>query len=191
MRSLSAPVLAALADTAVGLVQLVRIQLASGDVLLNTSNWDLVWDGLTYKGAYGLGSISVVQDRAGEAQGLTLALDGGSSARLSLALDAADEIQGAAVTLRTAIVEMSTHTVLDAPAEWTGRADTMSVQEDGNTAVITLSAESNAVDLLRGNASTYSHADQRALFGSDRAFEYVVSQADQLVVWPSREFFFK
>ena len=191
MRSLAAPVLAALASGAVSIAQLVRIQFTSGDVLLNSSNWDLAWDSLTYQGAYGLGSVSPVTDQPGEVQGITLAMDGGDSSRIALALDDADEVQGAVCTIRTAIISTTDYTVLDAPVDWIGKCDTMSIGEDGLQAEIRVSAESNAVDLLRGTPATLSDADQQALFSGDRAFEYVVSQIDQPVVWPSREFFFK
>jgi hypothetical protein len=191
MRSLSAPVLAALAGSEIGLAQLVRIQLTSGDVLLSSANRDITWDGLTYLGAYGLGTVSPVDDKPGEAQGLSLQLAGGSSADISRALDASDEVQGVTVEIRTAVIDLDTGEVLDAPIDFVGRADTMAIQEDGDRAVVTLTVESAAVDLLRGTPGTYSHADQVAAFPGDRAFEYVVSQADQLVIWPAREFFFK
>lgn len=189
MKTLSGPVLSALAGGSVGLVQLVHIAVPS-PVRLNSSNWDLVWDGEVYRGAFGLGSISPVDDRAGEAQGLTLQL-AADSATLSMALDASDEVQGVTVEIRTAVIDLATGEVLDAPIDFVGRADTMAIQEDGDRAVVTLTVESAAVDLLRGTPGTYSHADQQAAFAGDRAFEYVVSQADQLVIWPAREFFFK
>lgn len=191
MRTLSATVLSAIASGAIALVQLVRIQFPSGDLLLNTSTWDLEWGGLTYQGAYGLGAISPIADKPGEVQGITLTLNGGDPLRISLALDDADEVQGSVVTIRTAIVSTSTYTVLDAPVDWTGRADTMAISEDGDSATVSLTVESGAVDLLRGTPSTYSDADQKAAYAGDRAFEFVVSQVDQPVVWPAREFFFK
>lgn len=191
MKTYSATVLAALASNSLALAALVNIAVPGGAISLNTSNWDLVWSGTTYKGAFGLGSISEISDAPGETQGLTLTLNGGDPTRISLALDATDVIQGSPVTIRTAIIETSTYTVLDAPIEWTGKADTMAISEDGETATITLTVESQAIDLLRGNLKMFSHVDQQALFAGDRAFEYVVSQADQPVVWPSREFFFK
>lgn len=190
MRNFSAPTLAALAGARVGLVQLVHIALASGAVRVNSSNWDLVWDGHTYLGAFGLGGVSPVDDKPGEAQGISLQLSA-DSATLSMALDASDEVQGAPVTIRSAIVDLSSGQVLDAPVDFAGRADTMAIQEDSATAIVTLTVESAAVDLLRGTPGTYSHADQQAAFPGDRAFEFVVSQADQVVVWPAREFFFK
>ena len=191
MKTLAAPVLAAIAGGSVALVQLVRIQFTSGDVLLNASNWDLAWDSLTYQGAYGLGSISPVTDQPGQVQGITMSLDGGDPLRIALALDSADEVQGAVVTLRTALVETSTYTILDAPIDWLGKCDTMGISEDGQSAAVSVSAESKAVDLLRGTPSTYSDADQQAAFSGDLAFQYFVSQIDQPVVWPSREYFLK
>ena len=189
MKTLAAPVLAAIASGSVTLAQLVRIQFTSGDVLLNSSNWDLVWDGLTYQGAYGLGNISPVTDQPGEVQGITLSLDGGDPLRIALALDSADEVQGAVVTLRTAVIDTSTGAILDAPIDWVGKCDTMGISEDGQTAGVSVSAESKAVELLRGTPSTYTDADQQSAFPGDLAMQYVVSQIDQPVVWPSRDYF--
>ena len=191
MKSYGASTLAALASGHVALVQLVLFAFPSGDVALNNSTWDLTYGGKTYRGAYGLGSIGTIKDAPGEIQGLRLEMDGGSSASVALALDGADEVQGTPFTIRRALIETSTYTILDAPVEWAGTLDTMSLSEDGQTAVISVTAESKAVDLLRGNPSTYTDADQQALYPGDRAFEYVVAQADKPVVWPAREYFYK
>ena len=191
MKTLAAPVLAAIASGAIAVAQLVRIQFPSGDVLLNSSNWDLLWSSLTYKGAYGLGNIAPITDQPGEIQGITMTVDGGDPLRIALALDGSDEVQGAVVTLRTALVETTTYTILDAPVDWVGKCDTMGINEDGAQATVSVTAESAAVDLLRGSPSTYSDADQQALFTGDVAFAFVVSQVDQPVVWPSREYFFQ
>lgn len=162
---------------------------------LNTGPIALVYTptdpGITYKGAYGLGQISAVTDKPGEAQGITLELHGADAARISLALDDADIVQGTAVTVRTAIVDLSNYTILDAPIEWVGTLDTMSIGEDGQTASIAVTCESRAVDLLRGNPSFYSDADQRAINAADGSFQYVVDQIDKPLVWPSREYFYK
>lgn len=191
MKTHSAPVLAAIASGSIAVAQLLRIQFASGDLLLNSSNWHLAWSSLTFKGAYGLGSISPITDQPGEIQGISMTLDGGDPLRSALALDGSDEVQGAVVTLRTALVETTTYTILDAPVDWVGKCDTMGISEDGRQAAVTVTAESGAVDLLRGNPSTYTDSDQQALYSGDLAFQYVVSQVDQPVVWPSREFFFQ
>ncbi len=191
MKSYSSATLAALASGHVAIVRLVHMAFASGAVALNVSNWDLVWLGVTYKGAYGLGSVSQINDKPGEVQGITLQLSAGDPARIALALDEAHSVQGTVVTLRTAIIETTNYTIVDAPIDWVGQCDTMSISESGTTAEVGVTAESRAVDLLRGNPSTYSDADQQALFAGDRAFEYVVSQSDKPIIWPAREFFFK
>jgi hypothetical protein len=190
MRTLSAPAVTALAAGGVTIVQLVLMQFPSGSVALNTSTWDLQWGGVTYKGAFGLGTISALEDAPGEVRGLTFEMSGVSSAAVSLALDGAGEVQGTPLTIRTAILNAD-YQIVDAPIEWIGTLDTMQLSEDGDTAVIRASAESSAVDLLRGASLTYSQADQATLHPGDRAFEYVVSQADQPVVWPAREWFFR
>jgi hypothetical protein len=191
VKTYSAPVLAALAAGDVVVVQLVELQFPSGTVALNTSNWNLVWGGVTYLGAYGLGSVSPIKDSPGEIQGISFTLSGGDSTSIALALDASAEVQGTPAIIRTAILDTNSFQILDAPIDWAGTLDTMSIEEDNNQATISATAESAAVDLLRGNLSTYSDADQQALFPGDVAFEYVVSQVDQTVVWPAREYFFR
>ncbi len=186
MRTLSAPTLAALAGTGVVLVQLIRLEFSTGTILLNSSNWDLVWDSETYKGAFGLGSISVIEDSPGEIKGISLQLAGVSSDYIALALDDAGVVQGTPLEIRTALLDASTYQVVDAPLEWTGRLDTMTIEETGETCVITATAESSAVDLLRGNALTYTNADQQFLVPGDRAFDQVMAQANTPVIWPSR-----
>lgn len=191
MKAFAAPVLAALAAGEVAMVRLIAMQFPSGTIALNTSNWDFVHAGTTYRGAYGLGTISVINDTPGEVQGLQFELHGIDTGKVSLALDEADEVQGTLVTLRTAIIDLANYQILDAPIDWRGRADTMPIVEDGETAAIRCTVESKAVDLLRGNPLTYSDGDQQALHPGDRAFEMVVGQTDKPVVWPAKEFFYK
>lgn len=145
--------------------------------------------GVVYKGAYGLGSISAVSDKPGEISGLSLELAAGSPAIIALALDGADEVQGTVCTIRTAIIDTATYQILDAPIEWSGTLDTMSIGEDGNSAVVSVSAESKAVDLLRGTPSMYVDEEQTLINPTDRAFKYVVDQVDKPLIWPSRGYY--
>lgn len=213
MKTLSAPTLAALGGGSVAIVQLVYLGFST-PIALNSSTWDLTWAGVTFKGAYGLGQLSAVTDKPGEVQGITLELAGGDSAVIALALDDADLVQGTPCVIRTAIIDTgstwlengptinlnftgqtyqvaSQFTILDAPIEWAGTLDTMAIAEDGTQASIRVSAESRAVDLLRGTPWFYNDADQVAINASDRAFKYVVDQIDKPVVWPAKSWFYK
>jgi hypothetical protein len=187
VRSLAAPTTAALGAPMVPLVQLIYLGFAS-PIALNLSNLTLPWDSVTYVGAAGLGSINVIEDSPGEIKGLSFQLIGVDSSYISLALDESAVVQGTPVIIRTAVLN-SSYQVVDAPIEWEGRLDTMSIEEDGETCTISVTAESSAVDLLRGTALTYSHADQLSLHAGDLAFQYVNSQANTPVVWPTKEWF--
>lgn len=190
MRTLSGPTIAALAAPEVALVQLLLFDFPAGQIALNTSTWDLTWLGVVYKGAYGIGTISEITDSPGEIKGLQFDISGVNSASVSLALDDADQVQGTPLTIRTAILD-GNYQIVDAPIEWTGLLDSMSIQEDGDKASVSCTAESTAVDLLRGNTLTYSDADQQMLYPGDVAFQYIVSQSETPVVWPARSWFLK
>lgn len=190
MRTLTAPMLAALAAPNVAFAQLVRIQMPSSLILLATSNVDITYNSEVYKGAYGLGTISQIDDSPGEVKGLSFQLAGSASAPISLALDGADEWQGCTIRIYTCLLS-SSYQVVDAVLEWSGFGDTLSIEESPTGTTLNATAESSAVDLLRGSILTISNADQRILYPSDRAFEYITSQVDKPVVWPSKEFYQK
>lgn len=177
----------ALSSKSVAIVQLVYLGFTT-PIALNLSTWDLEWGGVTYKGAYGLGTISEVTDKPGEVHGITLEMFG-DAAIIALALDDSDVVQGTPCVIRTAIIETNSYTVVDAPVEWSGELDTMSVGEDGTQASIRITAESKAVDLLRGTPMLYNDADQRSVDPTDGSMMYIVDQIDKPIVWPSRGYF--
>ena len=187
MRSLGDPAIAVLNGQTVLMVQLVYLGF-SPPIGLNLSNFDIVYSGTTYKGAGSIGAVSEIDDSPGEIKGLTFSLSGVDPAYIALALDDAAVVQGTPCYIRTALLD-SSYQVVDAPLDWSGRLDTMSITEDGETCTISVTAESTAVDLLKGYASTFSDPDQRAIDPTDRAFEYLNSQVGQPVVWPHRQWF--
>ena len=192
MKTFSTDVVNALNSSAVALVQLIELSFAVSPIYLNTSTWTLTHEGKTYLGADGLGSISAVTDQPGEVQGLEFELFA-DAAHVSLALDASDTVQGTPCAILSAIVGVNenSYTVLDTLVDWTGYLDTMTITEDGAKAVVKVTAESRAVDLLHGNNWTYTDADQRLVDASDGSFSFVISQTDKPVVWPAKEFYYK
>lgn len=191
MRVLTTAAQTALSSGSVALVQLIRFQFPSGDIAINSSTWALVWEGVTYLGAYGLGTVSAVSDAPGEVKGLTFELSGGPANMIALALDESDQVQGVACSIRTAIIETVNYTIVDAPVDWSGYLDTMSIGSDGEREVIRVTAESTAVDLLRGTARYYTDTDQRAINAADGSFKYVVDQIDKPLIWPAKSFFYQ
>lgn len=190
MKTLTSSAVQALSSGTVNVVQLLLLQFTGSSIALNTSNFDFDYGGITYKGAYGMGSISEVDDSPGEIKGIQFTLNGGSADLISLALDDAKLWQGTPVTLRTAILS-DDYVILDAPTTWIGFGDTMSIAEDDSTTMIHATAESSAVDFMRSDPLVYNHADQQVLYPSDLGFNLILSQIDKQVVWPAKSFFYK
>jgi len=189
VKSVSPAFAAALAGPAPTVAQLVAMYFPTGTIALNSMNRDIDFGGLTYKGAAGLGEIGKIKDSAGsEVQGLQLSMSGATSELLALALSDATVVQGVRLIIRLALIGADGN-VIDAVVDWDGYLDTMPIAADSQNCTITVTAESSAVDLLRGNSLTTSDADQQLLYPGDRAFEYIVSQSGVPVVWPTKQYF--
>ena len=173
----------------VSIVQLLLLGFST-PVALNTSNYDFTFEGITYNGAYGAGSINMIEDSPGEIKGVQFQLNGGPAGAIALALDESKTWQGTAVTVRLAILD-SSFSIVEAPVVWQGSGDTLSITEDEGGAIISATAESTAIDLLRGSALTYSDADQQMLYPGDKGISLLLKQADQPVVWPTKAWYYK
>jgi hypothetical protein len=191
MRTVAAGVTTAFASAEVAYATLVKVEFPGGTLALNATMYSLVHAGTTYLAANGLGRISATSDRPGEIAGLKLEILKVDALNIALALDEADEVQGSLITLSTAVLDTTTHQIIDVLTDWVGYADTMVIGEDGKTCSVGLSAESKAVDLLRGNPLVYNNSEQQGLVPGDLYFQYVESQADKPVIWPTREWFYK
>ncbi len=187
---LSAPALTALSQETVTIVQLILFQFSSGPLGLNTSNWDFVYGGVTYRGAYGLGTMSAIEDSPEEVKGLSFQLAGDSADMVALALDDSGTWQGTPIIVRTAILD-SNFQIVEAPLAWTGEGDTMTIEEANDQTIVTATAESSATSLLRKRPLLYNDPDQQRLYPGDKGMEYMVSQADKPVVWPSKEWYYR
>ncbi|MES2972384.1 MAG: hypothetical protein V4757_02190 [Pseudomonadota bacterium] len=191
MRILSPTVENALASGKAAFVQFIKLAWPSGTQGFNAGTWTIPYGGVDYRGAAGLGAVAAVVDKPGELQGMEFEIGGVDDALMALALDDADQVQDAPINVFTAIMDGGTLQILDVQPDWAGYGDTMIIVEDGVQSSVRLTAEHKGVDLLRGNPSSYSDADQQVLHPGDRCFEYVVDQADKPVVWPERAWYFK
>ncbi len=64
-----------------------------------------------------------------------------------------------------------------------GYTDSMSVRDDGDTATITLQAESNLLLLRKARKLSYTHEDQLVAFPGDMGLEFVASIQEKVSVW--------
>lgn len=190
MIPLSSAAQQALAGSTVNVVQLLLLQFPGENVALNSSNFDFDYQGITYKGAFGMGGISEIQDSPGEIKGIQFTLNGGSADLISLALDESKAWQGTPVTIRTAILN-DAYEIVDAPTVWIGKGDVMSITEEDSSTTINATAESSAVDFMRGDPLVYNHADQQITYPGDLGFNLILSQVEKQVVWPAKSWFYK
>jgi hypothetical protein len=169
------------------LALLVDMPDLSTPLRLCTGRWALTWSSVTYTAVGRLGTVEAAQESAAGPKPLSLRLSGVPASMRSVALQ--ENVQGKAVTVSLAIFDPETYQIADACLEWAGTLDVMDWADDGTTGVITVSAESAGVDLLRGVPVRYTHQDQQRLFSGDLGFQYVIDQGEKTITWPAASFF--
>lgn len=151
--------------------------LDGGALRIWTGHGDRTIGGNTYTGGgalIGMGEISEVIDLT--AQSVTVTLSGLASGILSASLS--EPYQGRVANIY--VGERSTSEVLLA---FSGRIDTMSPDDDGATAAITVTIESKLVDLQRARGRRYTKESQKALYPGDTFFDWTADLADKQVPW--------
>ena len=154
---------------------------------LCTGRWALTWSSTTYTAVGTLGTVEAAQESASGPKPLSLRLSGVPASMRAIALQ--QNVHGKAVSLSLAIFDPATYQIADAVLEWDGTLDVMDWADDGTSGVITVSAESAGVDLLRGVSVRYTDQDQQRLFSGDLGFEYVIAQGEKNIRWPAASYF--
>lgn len=161
---------------------LVELSFDSGAVNLWTGYGDLTWNATTYTGAGDLLAISQVQEtsdlRASKTQ---ITLSGIPSSLVSIA-EGEDYSERAAV-VRLGALDDSGAIISSPIAIRTGRIDTMTVADDGDTADIVVTIESRFIDLRRPKIRQYTHEDQQIDYAGDKGFEFAADMADVKLSW--------
>ncbi len=169
------------------LALLVNMPSLSSPLRLCTGRWALTWNSVTYTAVGTLGTVEPAQESATGPKPINFRMSGVPASMRSLALQ--ENVQGKPVSILLAIFNPTTYQIADAVLEWEGTLDVMDWADDGSTGVITVSAESAGVDLLRGVSVRYTDQDQQRLFTGDKGFEYVVAQGEKTITWPAASFF--
>lgn len=188
MKTISTPGLAALNAGTVSFVVLVSMAFAGGALNLCANNINLKVGATTYTGLGNLGKISAVQTTASEIKQLQFEISGVPSANLALVLGT--PVQGTPVTVSLAVMG-PTLAVLDVVPIWVGALDTLVLDDQPETATISVTAEHIGIDLNRPAPLYYADADQQTLHPGDLFFQYTSQQFDQQIVFPNAQYFHK
>jgi len=138
-----------------------------------TGYGDLVWSGNTFIGSgQVIGLSDVTETNAVESNSVTFMLNGIPSTNLSFALT--ENYQNRVVKYWLGLLSNGA-LIADPVALFVGRADSMTIRDNGETADIALKAEGHLADLLRPRERRYTHEDQKIDYPSDLGLEFIKS----------------
>lgn len=186
MRTLSAGMQTALDAAHVQTLLFVQVDFTSGTQYYCSAGASIVWNGQTWLGTGGLVGIDPIRESSGvEAVGLRLTMSGVPSALISLALG--ETIQGRTLTIWAAALDSSNAVIASPLQVFAGRVDTMTIEESGDTANVTVTVESEMVGLMSAAVRRYTNEDQQKVYAGDKVFEYVPQMVEKVLPFPSRE----
>lgn len=182
--SLPGGMAALLADAHVTWFVLLQLDLDSGTQYLTSTPFDVDYGGHTYVAAQGIGTVEPITETAGEVQGMTYTLSGVPSSAIAGVLT--EPLQGRTATLRLAVLSGTTVTV--DPVVWQGALDVPTIEDDGATCTIRVTAEHALLGWQQPSGRLFSNEQQQADYSGDKFFEFAAGLADATIVWPGREF---
>ena len=159
----------------------VLMDFPSGFLRVNNSAVIINWGGEDWYGVGRLGSIDQIEEGATlESRGLKFRISGVPQANISTALG--QQYQGRDCKVWLAPLTSDYAGIADPVLTFSGRMDVMDI-ELGNTATITVSAESRLADWDRPRTRRYTHEDQQLDYPGDLGFEFVPQMVEKELRW--------
>jgi hypothetical protein len=154
-----------------------------GDIYYWTGYGDLPWDGQTWTGMGDFAGVSSLSETENiQANGAVFSLNGIPSAAVSMALTY--EYRDRPCTLYLGVLNITTGALIADPYPlFGGRMDTMSIEDGADTGTISITAESQLIDLHRPREFRYTHQDQQNEYPGDLGLNFVVGLQDKEVSW--------
>ena len=183
-RTLPSSITALLSDATIEPYYAVDLDFPSADLRLWTGYGDRTINSATYLGSGDLMKIDGLEEAADlSSRGTTLTFSGVPSNLVSYALT--EHYQGHLCTVYWGLKSVS-----DVVEIFSGYMDQMTIQDDGESAVIQLSVESRLITLERPNIRRYTQASHDAVIGTegysnttDTFFKWVTQLQDKQVPW--------
>ena len=180
-RDITSAVLNALDDAVIEPLFAFDLDIDSGSLYLWSGYCELVIGSKTYLGAGQLLNISSVSETTEmEAKGATISVSGIPSSFLSVALTA--PYQGRECRIYFGVTSSPSNYV----EVFSGELDQMNIEEQVETANISVTAENVLVKLERPVVRRFTNEDQKTRFPDDRGLEFIASLQDKEVFWGRR-----
>jgi len=170
MRTITTAALAALIAPTVQPVYLVACQFTSGTKYSWTGMGTVVWNGQDWEGLGDLiGVSSITQTSDLSAEGITISYSGIDAGNVSSAIsDVATNL-----TVDVWLGFLSAGAIIADPVHcFSGHLDVPTLQDDGATATISITAENDLLMLTRSSMRRYTNDDQQISYPTDTGFQY-------------------
>lgn len=160
----------------------LQLEFTSGFLYLWTGVGTVTWGGNDYTGTgHFLELTSVTETSEIKAAGITGSLTGIPSSLIASILG--ETRQGKAVKLYLGFFNTSMALVATPELVFDGRMDVPTIEESGDVATVTISAESRLIDLERIKQRRYTDRDQQNRYAGDLGLQYVESLQTKKLLW--------
>ncbi len=159
----------------------VEMDFPGGIVYINTSPYVINIGGNNFAGVGALGKVSSVSEESSlTAKGISLTLSGIDPATLGTALN--ENPQRRPCKMWVCLFDNNHIPIGNPYPVGTWRMDTMSISI-GETATITLNAESALADWDRPRVRFYTDGDQQSRYPGDKFYEFLTPNMDKEILW--------
>ena len=149
----------------------------------------ITYNSIGYLGLGTLGTISPVEETTDlSARGITMQLSGVPTAMVYTALT--EDYQGRTCSVMFGALSPTAGLIASPITIFAGRMDVMQISDDGQTSLITMSAENKLIDFKRTREQRYTDEDQQTLFPTyasitlpDLGLEFVNAIQEKTIYW--------
>ncbi|WP_295537491.1 hypothetical protein [uncultured Thioclava sp.] len=181
-RDMQAANLAAIGAQRVRVIALFEGEFQGGTVRIWSGLGPLNWGGHEWAGAGTLLGFSDVDETNGiVASGVTISLSGVPLDLVSIAIEEAQ--QNAPGTVWIGFTSEDWALLADPEIIFSGLLDVPSIDDAGDTCTVSITYESQLIDLQRAREWRYTDESQQALFPGDKGFEFVTSIQNKTITW--------
>jgi len=160
----------------------VEMDFDDGIVRLWTGYGSITIDSNTFLAGGDILSVSAISENGEvQANGVTVGLSGLSTSLVASALTTA--YQGRDLNVYIGVLDSAGAVVADPIKIFAGKMDVMTVEDSGESAEITITAESKLIDLERSRARRYTSEDQKIDYPNDKGLDFIAGLQDKAVVW--------
>jgi hypothetical protein len=181
-RDLTAGMITEFEASSLSPIFLIKAEFDSGDVRFWTGYNEITFDSEIYTGSGTLLDIQeVTETQELVANSMDIVLNGIPSSLVSLALT--EPYQGRPLSVWFGALDSSGAVVSDPYLVFKGKMDIMAIEDDGETAKIAVSSESDLIGLRDSKERRYTDEDQKAEYPGDKGFEFVALSQDITLSW--------